>query len=65
MKVDITKRQLQAIQEICTTINATLGCADNEGFGGVEGALNFDTEMNRELKIVKTFFKKNGYVLDV
>tara|TARA_R110002049_G_scaffold5246_2_gene37071 strand:- start:164 stop:361 length:198 start_codon:yes stop_codon:yes gene_type:complete len=65
MKVEITKRQLQAIQEVCTTIDATLGASDNEGLGGVIGASDFDTEMNRELKIIKTFFKKNGYKLDV
>jgi hypothetical protein len=62
MKVDITKRQLQAIQEICTTVDATIGCSTSDSS---DDAPDFDESMNRELKIVKTFFKKNGYVLNV
>lgn len=62
MKVEITKRQLEAIQEVCTTIDGTLGCSDTESS---DDAPDFDKSMNRELKIIKRFFNKNGYELDV
>jgi len=61
MKVDITKRQLEAIQEIATTLDSMIGCSDDEYTDGT----NFDTVINKELKIIQRFFKKNGYVLDI
>jgi hypothetical protein len=62
MKVEITKRQLEAIPEVCTTIYSTIGCSDTETSDDIH---NFDTVIKRELKIIKTFFNKNGYELDV
>ena len=61
MKVDITKRQLEAIQEIATTLDSMIGGSDSENID----APDFDTVMNRELKIIQRFFKKNGYILDI
>lgn len=61
MKVDITKRQLEAIAEVCTTIDATIGCSESNDIDGSD----FDTDMRRELKIIARFFKKNGYKLDL
>lgn len=62
MKVEITKRQLEAIYEVCTTIVGTLGCSDTEASDDV---LDFDETMRKELKIIKKFFNKNGYELDM
>ena len=62
MKVEITKRQLEAIQEVCTTAHSMIGCSDTSSS---DDAPDFDKSMNRELKIIKKFFIKNGYELDV
>lgn len=61
MKVEITERQLLAIQEICESVNATLG---DGGFEEGHGS-DFDKIMRKELTIVERFFKKNGYVLSI
>lgn len=60
MKLKITQRQLQAIAEIATTIDAMIGCSDNSY---IDGASDFNADMNRELIFVDRFFKKNGYDL--
>ena len=66
MKVDITKRQLEAIQEICTTVDAMTGNGGGDTMERVDGTeVDWDTSMLKELKIVARFFEKNGYKLDL
>ena len=64
MKVEITKRQLEAIHEICTTVDSTLGCSESHM---IEDSKNYDydTIMLKELKHIERFFNKNGYDLDL
>ncbi|ANW96727.1 hypothetical protein AXE80_10775 [Wenyingzhuangia fucanilytica] len=57
MKIDITKRQLEAIFELATAIEGMLGCSD----GDIDGDVNFDKEMTKELKCINRLFIKNGY----
>ena len=59
MKVEITKRQLQAIAEISTTLDAMIGCSEPNDIDGSD----FDKDTQKELKIIQRFFKKNGYSL--
>lgn len=59
MKVEITKRQLEAIAEIATTLDSMLGCSEPNDID----VPDFDTVVLRELKIIQRFYKKNGYAL--
>lgn len=61
MKVEITKRQLQAIAEISSTLDAMIGCSEPNDITGSY----FDKDTQKELKLIQRFFNKNGYELDL
>jgi len=61
MKVEITERQLEAIADIATTLEAMIGCSEPNDLNGND----FDTDTKKELKIIVRFFKKNGYELNL
>lgn len=57
IKLNVTSKELQAIIDIASDIEAMLGCVDNDGDSDEE---NFDTINTKNLKCLNRMFKRNS-----
>ena len=56
-KLELTKIELDSILNIISTIEATIGCSDND-----DNENDFDTQIIKDIKVFDKMLKKNGYI---